>query len=108
MASARSRAPGSAEAAASCHSGGCPPWWGASARPPTRFFAPHGNAGVVDFVETLHIPFSFVLSALQQVMHGHGAAVVVDVVAALTVGKDALDEAGWVRPAQAGWWRQCF
>ena len=32
-------------------------------------------------------------------MHGHGAAVVVDVVAALTVGEDldALDEAGWVR-----------
>ena len=29
-----------------------------------------------------------VLSALQQVVHGHGAAVVVDVVAALAVGED--------------------
>ena len=38
------------------------------------------------------------LSALQQVVHGHGAAVVVDVVAALAVGEDldALDEAGGV------------
>ena len=47
------------------------------------------------FVETLHGLVAVVLSALQQVMHGHGAAVVVDVVAALAVGKDldALDEA---------------
>ena len=37
-----------------------------------------------------------VLAALQQIMHGHGAAVVVDVVAALAVG-DALDETGGVR-----------
>ena len=39
-----------------------------------------------------------VLSALQQVVHGHGAAVVVDVVAALAVGEDldALDKAGGV------------
>ena len=36
------------------------------------------------------------LKPLQQVMHGHGAAVVVDVVAALAVGEDALDEAGGV------------
>ena len=45
------------------------------------------------------------LSALQQVMHGHGAAVVVDVVAALTVGEDlgALDEAGWVRSGRRKW-----
>ena len=36
-------------------------------------------------------------------MHGHGAAVVVDVVAALAVGKDldALDEAGGVGRAGA-------
>ena len=56
-----------------------------------------GDAGVVDFV--LHSLVAVVLSALQQVMHGHGAAVVVDVVAALTVGEDldALDEAGGVR-----------
>ena len=47
-----------------------------------------GDAGVVDFVETLHSLVAVVLSALQQVMHGHGAAVVVDVVAALTVGED--------------------
>ena len=43
---------------------------------------------------------------------GHGAAVVVDVVAALAVGKDldALDEAGgvgaWLGPV--GWCRPCF
>ena len=51
------------------------------------------------FVETLHGLVAVVLSALQQqVMHGHGAAVVVDVVAALAVGEDldALDEAGGV------------
>ena len=57
-----------------------------------------GDARVVHFVETLHGLVAVVLSALQQVMHGHGAAVVVDVVAALAVGKDldALDEAGGV------------
>ena len=57
-----------------------------------------GNAQVVHFVETLHGLVAVVLSALQQVMHGHGAAVVVDVVAALAVGEDldALDEAGGV------------
>ena len=56
-----------------------------------------GDARVVHFVETLHGLFAVVLSALQQVMHGHGA-VVVDVVAALAVGEDldALDEAGGV------------
>ena len=42
-----------------------------------------GDARVVHFVETLHGLVAVVLSALQQVMHGHGAAVVVDVVAAL-------------------------
>ena len=38
-----------------------------------------------------------VLAALQQVMHGHGAAVVVNVVAALAVGEDLdpLNETGW-------------
>ena len=63
-----------------------------------------GDAGVVDFVETLHSLVAVVLSALQQV-HGHGAAVVVDVVAALTVGEDldALDEAGWVRSGRRKW-----
>ena len=57
-----------------------------------------GDAGVVDFVETLHGLVAVVLSALQQVVRGHGAAVVVDVVAALAVGEDldALDEAGGV------------
>ena len=57
-----------------------------------------GNARVVHFVEPLHGLVAVVLSALQQVMHGHGAAVVVDVVAALAVGEDldALDEAGGV------------
>ena len=46
----------------------------------------------------LHSLVAVVLSALQQVVHGHGAAVVVDVVAALAVGEDldALDEAGGV------------
>ena len=57
-----------------------------------------GDAGVVHFVETLHGLVAVVLPALQQVMHGHGAAVVVDVVAALAVGEDldALDKAGGV------------
>ena len=57
-----------------------------------------GESRVVHFVETLHGLVAVVLSALQQVMHGHGAAVVVDVVAALAVGEDlrALDEAGGV------------
>ena len=47
---------------------------------------------------SLHGLVAVVLLALQQVMHGHGAAVVVDVVAALAVGEDldALDEAGGV------------
>ena len=50
-----------------------------------------GDARVVHFVETLHGLAAIVLSALR-----HGAAVVVDVVAALAVGEDldALDEAG--------------
>ena len=52
-----------------------------------------GDARVVHFVEALHGLVAVVLSALQQVMHGHGAAVVVDVVAALAVGKD-LKQAG--------------
>ena len=57
-----------------------------------------GDARVVHFVETLHGLVAVVLSALQQVVHGHGAPVVVDVVAALAVGEDldALDEAGGV------------
>ena len=57
-----------------------------------------GDARVAHFVETLHGLVAVVLSALQQVMRGHGAAVVVDVVAALAVGEDldALDEAGGV------------
>ena len=57
-----------------------------------------GDARVVHFVETLHGLVAVVLSALEQVTHGHGAAVVVDVVAALAVGEDldALDEAGGV------------
>ena len=57
-----------------------------------------GDARIVHFVETLHGLVAVVLSALQQVVHGHGAAVVVDVVAALAVGEDldALDEAGGV------------
>ena len=52
-----------------------------------------GDARVVHFVETLHGLVAVVLSALQQVMHGYGAAVVVDVVAALGVGED-LKQAG--------------
>ena len=64
-----------------------------------------GDARVVHFVETLlHGLVAVVLSALQQVMHGHGAAVVVDVVAALAVGEDldALDEAGGVGRGRVG------
>ena len=57
-----------------------------------------GDARVVHFVETLHGLVAVVLSALQQVMRGHGTAVLVDVVAALAVGEDleVLDEAGGV------------
>ena len=45
------------------------------------------------FVETFHGLVAVVLSALQQVVHGHGAAAAVDAVAALAVGEDldALD-----------------
>ena len=53
-----------------------------------------GDARVVHFVETLHGLVAVVLSALQQVVHGHGAAVVVDVVAALAVGQDLDVQAG--------------
>ena len=58
-----------------------------------------GRPRVVHLVEALHGPVLVVLAALQQVMRGHGAAVVVDVVAALAVGEDLnpLDETGWVR-----------
>ena len=61
-------------------------------RPPTvgRDMCP------VHFVETLHGLVAVVLSALQQVMHGHGAAVVVDVALAVGEDLDALDEAGGV------------
>ena len=53
-----------------------------------------GRPRVVHLVEALHGLVLVVLAALQQVMHGHGAAVVVNVVAALAVGKDLdpLDE----------------
>ena len=70
-----------------------------------------GDARVVHFVETLHGLVAVVLAALQQVVHGHGAPVVVDVVAALAVGEDldALDEAGGVGRGggPAGWCRPC-
>ena len=38
----RSLSPGSAAAAASSRSAGCPPWWGAAARPRSRSGAPRG------------------------------------------------------------------
>ena len=47
-----------------------------------------GRPRVVHLVEALHGLVLVVLAALQQVMHGHGAAVVVNVVAALGVGED--------------------
>ena len=58
-----------------------------------------GRPRVVHLVEALHGLVLVVLAALQQVMHGHGAAVVVNVVAALAVGEDLdpLDETGGVR-----------
>ena len=58
-----------------------------------------GRLRVVHLVEALHGLVLVVLAALQQVMHGHGAAVVVNVVAALAVGEDLdpLDETGGVR-----------
>ena len=89
--------PGSAAAAASSRSAGCPPWYGGAQQHVRVAALVHraGDARVVHFVETLHGLVAVVLSALQQVMHGH---VVVDVVAALAVGEDldALDEAGGV------------
>ena len=58
-----------------------------------------GRPRVVHLVEALHGLVLVVLAALQQVMRGHGATVVVDVVAALAVGEDLdlLDETGGVR-----------
>ena len=56
---------------------------------------------VVDFVETLHGLVAVVLPALQQVVRGHGAAVVVDVVATLAVGED-LGGVGRGRGQQLG------
>ena len=51
-----------------------------------------GRPRVVHLVEALHGLVLVVLAALQQVMHGHGAAVVVNV-AALAVGEeDPLNE----------------
>ena len=63
----------------------------------------HRRPRVVHLVEALHGLVLVVLAALQQVMHGHGAAVVVNVVA-LAVGED-LHPLG---PAPAGWRRPCF
>ena len=78
-------------------------WW----RPQTQFLHVRvaalvhraGDARVVHFVETLHGLVAVVLSALQQVVHGHGAAVVVDVVAALAVGEDLTR---WTKQAGLG------
>ena len=58
-----------------------------------------GRPRVVHLVEALHGLVLVVLAALQQVVRGHGAAVVVNVVAALAVGEDLdpLNETGWVR-----------
>ena len=58
-----------------------------------------GRPGVVHLVEALHGLVLVVLAPLQQVVHGHCAAVVVYVVAALAVGEDLdpLDETGGVR-----------
>ena len=62
-----------------------------------------GDARVVHFVETLHGLVAVVLPALQQVVHGHGAAVVVDVVAALAggVGRGRGQRVGAVRVPDA-------
>ena len=58
-----------------------------------------GRPRVVHLVEALHGLVLVVLAALQPVMHGYGAAVVVYVVAAVAVGEDLdpLDETGGVR-----------
>ena len=60
-----------------------------------------GRPRVVHLVEALHGLVLVVLAALQQVMRGHGAAVVGNVVAALAVGEDLdpLNETGRVRVA---------
>ena len=67
--------PGSAAAAASCRSAGCPPWWGAAARPRSRSGPP--CVASCSPCRSPHGLVLVVLAALQQVMHGHGAAVVV-------------------------------
>ena len=51
-----------------------------------------GDARVVHFVETLHGLVAVVLSALQQVVRGHGAAIV--------VGRRSAGR--WRRPGRAG------
>ena len=70
-----------------------------SARPRSRSGAPLGASGGRSPRRSLHGLVLVVLAALQQVMHGHGATVVVNVVAALAVGEDLdpLDETGGVR-----------
>ena len=70
-----------------------------------------GRPRVVHLVEALHGLVLVALAALQ-VMHGHGAAVVVNVVAALAVGEDLdpLDETGGVRSGRrqrVGGVREC-
>ena len=87
----RSLSPGSAAAAQDAHHGG--------AQQHVRVAALVHRAGrprVVHLVEALHGLVLVVLAALQQVMHGHGATVVVNVVAALAVGEDLdpLDKTG--------------
>ena len=64
----------------------------------------HRAGRVVHLVEAFHGLVLVVLAALQQIMHGHGATVVVSVVAALTVGEDLgpLDETGGVRRRVGG------
>ena len=89
----RSLSPGSAAAAASSRSAGCPPWWGAVAALAHRV----GRPRVVHLVKALHGLVLVVLAALQlqQVMHGHGAAVVVNVVAALAAWIVWMKQAGF-------------
>ena len=62
----------------------CPAWRPTGARRRSRTTAQSSRLRV-HFVETLHGLVAVVLLALQQVMHGHGAAVVVDVVAVTTL-----------------------
>ena len=84
-----------------------PTWWDAAARPRSRPGAPRRRCGVVDFVETLHALVAVVLPALQQVAHGHCAAVVRSAGRWRRPGRAGRSRRGWAWLGPAGWRRPC-